>query len=49
MLRPPAGSMLGIDIQTRVILAYDTVFTLFLGGVAVLLVAYIVTSRHVGS
>lgn len=49
MFKPPAASMAGLDLQTRVILAYDTVFTLFVGGLAVLLVGYLITSRHIGS
>lgn len=38
--------MAGLDLQTRIMLAYDTVFTLFIGGVAVLALAYVVAKRH---
>lgn len=49
MFVPPASTMAALDLQTRVRLPYDVVFTLFVGGLAVLLVAYFVARRHVGS
>jgi|GEM_PF-6670364 len=49
MFVPPASTMAHLDLQTRVMLPYDVVFTLFVGGLAVMLVAYLVASRHVGS